>query len=182
LCALIGHYVAHAITIEGRVIRLLPLNISHAAAHATIDMDVLAPLPTHNQAVVAQQPRASFLSRKPSKRRKQSVSDKTAFFKADYIEIFTIGGGTKWLYAIIELVLEIFVLAKHLGIPMAGQIVDAYKACMDTPYLGATVKFLLGAATRVSFSVAGARAADHPSLHEVSGWVLGTFDTCMHQG
>lgn len=57
------------------------------------------------------------------------------------------------------------------------------KACMDTPYLGAVVKFLLGAATRVSFSVAGARAADHPSLNEVSRCAEclldGTCDACV---
>lgn len=110
----------------------------------------------------------SVLGRKLSKRRKGSVSNKSTFFDNDYIEIFTIGGGTKWLYATIELLLEIFVLLKHFGFPMAGQIVDAYKACMDTPYFGALLKFIMGAATRVSFSVAGAVASDHPALDEVS--------------
>lgn len=114
------------------------------SAHATIDIDIPEAPGTYNRhqpqysvnpsawglapraAVVVEQPRGgghcgSGLVRKPSKRRKDSVSDKTAFFSADYIEIFTIGGGTKWVYASIEVLLEIFVLAKHFGIPMAGQ-------------------------------------------------------------
>ena len=103
-------------------------------------------------------------NRKRSKRRKGSVSDKVTFFQADYVEIFTIGGGTKWIYASIELLLQIFVLMKHFGFPMAGQIVDAYHACMEAPYLGALIKALMGAATRFSFSVAGGAAAAHPPL------------------
>lgn len=121
--------------------------------------------------VITEQPRlagaatpGAASSRKQSKRQKGSVSDKITFFQADYVEIFTIGGGTKWIYAIVELFLQMFVLMKHYGVPMAGQIVDGYHTCMEAPYLGALFKVIMGAATRVSFSVAGGADSDHPPL------------------
>lgn len=76
------------------------------------------------------------------------------------------GGGTKWIYATLELVLACLVFLKGIGVPFAGQFVDLWQYIMNMRIVGAALKALLGAATRNSYTITGGMSDAHPPLED----------------
>ena len=54
------------------------------------------------------------------------ASDPSPVLEGRYLEVFSIGGGTKWLYAFIEFMLQIFVVLKRMGVPFADQVISLW--------------------------------------------------------
>ena len=51
--------------------------------------------------------------------------DKNVVLNSTYVEIFTIGGGTKFFYAFIEFVIALCVVLKRMGVPFADQVLGS---------------------------------------------------------
>lgn len=124
-------------------------------------------------------------------RRNSKVADPKFIDNSDYLESFVVGGGTLWLYALFDVFIKMMVIAKQMGVPMAGQTVEILTAIRDNPLGGAMIKFMCGAVTRSSYMFSGTTAAAHPPLSKVWSYVspddakvlgisctAGTIDAC----
>ena len=62
-------------------------------------------------------------SRTPkSAKKSKSPANPEAVLKGKYLEVFQIGGGTKWLYAFMEFIMAILLFLKSMGVPGFGQV------------------------------------------------------------
>lgn len=140
--------------------------MSQSFPDSTTDDDVVIDLPPSKQTPRGSSNRPHWSSRRSSRssgsKTPGPAADTDAIFKGSYIEMFTIGGGTRWFYALLDFIMAILVFMKHLGVPAAGQMVDAYHELLELPLAGALLKFCFGASARHAYKIAG--AYKHPEL------------------
>jgi hypothetical protein len=120
------------------------------------------------------QPRNSSSSSISSAMRRLSGRDKPlpepvdgdAFFRGQFAEVYTIGGGTYWFLALFLFILEVLVVLKHAGVPGGAQLAALFNAFLEAPLIGPLLKFAMCGSTRHSYKVATAIEEDHPTLKE----------------
>ena len=120
--------------------------------------------PIPDEVIVCMQPGADWGRRKSGSSSKLPA-DEQLIFGAKFIEVFAIGGGFKWIYALIEFLVEFLEIFSDMGVPLAGQFVLIMRMLLiDSPPLGPLLQVALGAVARHSYKLAA--LDQHPALRD----------------
>jgi hypothetical protein len=84
------------------------------AMDRTTEIQAAAALPKHWQ---SKRPKTTKYDRHTS-----PASDTGPVLKGGYVEVFAVGGGTRWFYAAVDFLMALFLVLKNMGMPGAGQV------------------------------------------------------------